>query len=595
MNIDTEAIRDILSSVQSVAETIKVELANLKISQLQKDVKNFGDFEGDICKESEDYKEYEDKSNGRTVVWHIYDTFHVTGDKDILSKCDSIQQLINTINDKIVGIVGEEGNGKKGGLNNLIAECSRDVDRIDEKVAAAEHALVWTDSTSLNFRAEPGTDSKVLKSLPKGSSVTVLDNPFIGPDGMKWVKVQAGGIGGAVGYVAAKYLKSDFNFAGTTYTVESGDNLWNIAEKVYGDGNKYTEIAKFNNIKDPSYIAPGQVIRLPDESLRNQGFPDSTNLSQSVPYNTTKSFERAKQLEKDKNNPYAVKMQEDYNRGKKAKQLEAERNNPDAVKMQENYNRGKKAQQANLIDQGAQKNSAFSQASKDSAQIINDVSQKSSTLEQSSKKLSDIANSIKKNGENIANNPTALKSEDIYTSDGTVVITNKDKEPNKNLGDLIDNSTVVPFDKNVEETTDNGSSITVPSKIYVSDYSKEARLEGNEFLTKERLGYPVDINTLSDEAKDYVSNAHWHGENNIPFESAPPVTNSIAGSAHQHEPITVGENQTLYIDGQRLSGSSGSTWQYNPDTDCYHLVTKDGDLATTTHYTVSQMIGAKIK
>ncbi len=271
MNIDTEAIRDILSSVQSVAETIKVELANLKISQLQKDVKNFGDFEGDICKESEDYPEYEDKSNGRTVVWHIYDTFHVTGDKDILSKCDSIQQLINTINDKIVGIVGN-----KGGLNNLISECSRDVDRIDEKYEKASNALsnslgggnalVWTDSTSLNFREAPGTDSKVLKSLPKGSSVTVLEKPVPGSDGMEWVKIQ---VGGTVGYVAAKYLNHNFNKYDKIYTVESGDNLTAIATKMnkeLGTDFTYEDIAKYNHIVDPNYIAPGQIIRIPSQT-----------------------------------------------------------------------------------------------------------------------------------------------------------------------------------------------------------------------------------------------------------------------------------------------------------------------------------------
>lgn len=48
-----------------------------------------------------------------------------------------------------------------------------------------------------------------------------------------------------------------------TYTVTKGDHLWNIAVRTYGDGYKWTEIAKANNIAHPSYIEVGQVIKLP--------------------------------------------------------------------------------------------------------------------------------------------------------------------------------------------------------------------------------------------------------------------------------------------------------------------------------------------
>lgn len=50
-----------------------------------------------------------------------------------------------------------------------------------------------------------------------------------------------------------------------TYTVKSGDCLWNIAAKYLGSGSRYTEIAKLNSdkIKNPNLIYPGQVLRLP--------------------------------------------------------------------------------------------------------------------------------------------------------------------------------------------------------------------------------------------------------------------------------------------------------------------------------------------
>lgn len=47
-----------------------------------------------------------------------------------------------------------------------------------------------------------------------------------------------------------------------TYTVKSGDCLWNICKQYLGDGSKYPEIAKSNNISNPNLIYPGQVIKL---------------------------------------------------------------------------------------------------------------------------------------------------------------------------------------------------------------------------------------------------------------------------------------------------------------------------------------------
>jgi nucleoid-associated protein YgaU len=48
-----------------------------------------------------------------------------------------------------------------------------------------------------------------------------------------------------------------------TYTVASGDTLWAIAERFYGDGNKYQQIADASGIADPDLIQPGQVLTIP--------------------------------------------------------------------------------------------------------------------------------------------------------------------------------------------------------------------------------------------------------------------------------------------------------------------------------------------
>ena len=50
-----------------------------------------------------------------------------------------------------------------------------------------------------------------------------------------------------------------------TYTVKSGDTLWNIAKKYLGNGSRYTEIYNLNKskIKNPNLIYTGQVLTLP--------------------------------------------------------------------------------------------------------------------------------------------------------------------------------------------------------------------------------------------------------------------------------------------------------------------------------------------
>ena len=48
-----------------------------------------------------------------------------------------------------------------------------------------------------------------------------------------------------------------------TYTVVKGDSLWNIAVRAYGDGFKWTEIAKANKLVNPGLIYAGNVLILP--------------------------------------------------------------------------------------------------------------------------------------------------------------------------------------------------------------------------------------------------------------------------------------------------------------------------------------------
>jgi nucleoid-associated protein YgaU len=51
--------------------------------------------------------------------------------------------------------------------------------------------------------------------------------------------------------------------AARTYTVVSGDTLWAIAERFYGDGGKYQVIADASGVSNPDLIYPGQVLTIP--------------------------------------------------------------------------------------------------------------------------------------------------------------------------------------------------------------------------------------------------------------------------------------------------------------------------------------------
>ncbi len=50
---------------------------------------------------------------------------------------------------------------------------------------------------------------------------------------------------------------------GDSYVVKEGDYLWKIAVEAYGDGFKWVEIAKVNNISNPDLIYPETKLKLP--------------------------------------------------------------------------------------------------------------------------------------------------------------------------------------------------------------------------------------------------------------------------------------------------------------------------------------------
>ena len=96
----------------------------------------------------------------------------------------------------------------------------------------------WVDLANANKLENPGvlyTGTKLIVPDVKPKLVTVQNNPVQGLSPI----------------------------TGSSYTVAKGDYLWNIAVRAYGDGYKWTEIAKANNLANPSLIFSGNVLKLP--------------------------------------------------------------------------------------------------------------------------------------------------------------------------------------------------------------------------------------------------------------------------------------------------------------------------------------------
>ncbi|MBN3817165.1 peptidoglycan-binding protein LysM [Paraburkholderia sp. Se-20369] len=112
-----------------------------------------------------------------------------------------------------------------------------------------------------------GLDTSNLTVAFDGASRTVtLSGSVADLDTKAKVKVAAGNVQGVAGVNDDDLQPDDPEVQ--YHDVVSGDNLWKIAEKYYGDGTKNTVIFEANKpmLSSPDRIYPGQKLVIPPQS-----------------------------------------------------------------------------------------------------------------------------------------------------------------------------------------------------------------------------------------------------------------------------------------------------------------------------------------
>lgn len=128
---------------------------------------------------------------------------------------------------------------------------------------AGENVPVWFDV----YRTLPDMNKTYLTNLPVTvDKVSIIENAENGLDMVAKVELRE------YRSVETKIATEKKNGSYTqreseyevpeTYTVKSGDSLWTISKKVFGDGEYYTYLAEINSIKKPYTIYTGQVLKL---------------------------------------------------------------------------------------------------------------------------------------------------------------------------------------------------------------------------------------------------------------------------------------------------------------------------------------------
>ncbi len=87
-----------------------------------------------------------------------------------------------------------------------------------------------------------GEQSEVMEGSPVASTENVIEESSNAPEAT---------------------VNQGVKIAGGSYVIKEGDDLWDIAVRAYGDGYKWVEIARANNLENPDLIHVDNTLKLP--------------------------------------------------------------------------------------------------------------------------------------------------------------------------------------------------------------------------------------------------------------------------------------------------------------------------------------------
>ncbi|MBI1919258.1 LysM peptidoglycan-binding domain-containing protein [Candidatus Microgenomates bacterium] len=157
----------------------------------------------------------------------------------------------------IVGILLIAFVRRQTSLNKQSEVSLEQVEQIKEQVLGKKHT-VTTGETLWDIAVKNYNDGYKWVEIAKANNLANPDSIEVGSE-LQIPEVKIPASNGQVASGQTVSVKID----GDSYTVIRDDDLWDIAVRAYGDGYKWVEIARANNLVNPNLIHAGNKLTLP--------------------------------------------------------------------------------------------------------------------------------------------------------------------------------------------------------------------------------------------------------------------------------------------------------------------------------------------
>lgn len=149
---------------------------------------------------------------------------------------------------------------------NSATQSKNDAQNITEESTASEESK----PKNKEYTVQKGENLWVIAQKNYGSGYNAMDiayanklkNPNIVEVGMKLIIPEVKAKAPTTGIIAEAQTEK-VTISEKEYKVKSGDTLWNIALRAYGDGYQWVKIAQANKITNPNIIHKDNMLTLP--------------------------------------------------------------------------------------------------------------------------------------------------------------------------------------------------------------------------------------------------------------------------------------------------------------------------------------------